>query len=1811
MKLLRPVSFLLAIAFALMATACVEDVGLIDRTQANYVAKSSLAGVWYKLEVVTDIPMGAGFGFAGQANFGDDGGKVVFDIQENYLVVYPFSEKVMGGDAKWNKKKIRTYWLEGKEDQFIDLVVGNPTAIYPIKSHFDIQRDYSSTTGSQSNVLVENTTDKPWYKRKYVRVDWMGNALVNGMFPQGSMKYSPVDYYVPQDEKDNPNRFYMDPDGGYFHFTRRVFGQPMSTGACSTYALAPGDCAGAAFDTRVSFKRANPKRINDFEILPYHNAGPQEKFGYFLAERYTFDEEYGLTYAGHDYKAARWNIWKKSKALTPVKDATGKTTTCVTNRDCAAPAVCDQKDWFVPGVCASTARIEYRDRGIRPIVYHVSEGHPVDHLRAAYAAADSWSDTFKETVSWLYFWQDKWAKDNIKGFSDAKSRFGQRFCSTNSDCAGHAPFEVAVDTKNVKANRVVVAVPKGDTDSEAVIVTDCTVTFDSVTKKQICSDRPALGGDGLIVFVNATPGSAAAKLEVKKVADGPVAATVSNIAFAAGELAAKDRSALLPKSSFSGSSGTFDLVVTADGQTAKTQNVKIKANEVTFVVFVGGDSLAVLKGGELKSGLRVVNGLGKKEGTALSQGATLEVGVNGTRFSEGLEFGKATDLLYFTGSVAHVVMLNPGQRADVSCLSENGVGTCVGWRQKLTPQDYADRLTVKDKLQDIFVICENAYTGDKCTAAQRGDKTLLNDCRYWVTDPQTNKPFNPCADLKNGGFVEDAAAMKLIGDMRYNFFYWVTNIHASSPLGYGPSAADPDTGEIVWSTANIYGASLITYAQYAKDLVDLLNGDLDASTIASGRYIKEYLLAQSQTGKDKSLFDGAIGAAEVSTTPEEQLEAARRQATVRMSDRAAEVMSSKPGADDDKLLHELEDHQKLGELMQKFAPTFDMGQVFARLDKIKGTSLERAMVNDEMALVMSEGEVQPGDVINPEMLGKIGPTGWATPKRQLDEKRRMQLLGYNNIYLSEFQDPSLLGLAKRMKCQPGQQPTDVLAKADPIGANACYKGDALRTALSIAIFRGVLEHEVGHTLGLRHNFEASSDLINYFDGYFDPNTGREKEPVLCADLKLPGSTAVIGKDVFCEQDTFGETCALLSCSTTSDCPSGLSCLKSKKQCIDADAIPVGTCQTKVKSTFDCSEDSQCAGGQCIGAKCYARFACTTATAASVCLDGESCEGGYCADARGKTRTAQMTEESVVQALKYVPRAKLTPKEIDNRRVEYQYSSIMDYGQKVHSDIHSLGKYDYAAIKYGYGELVEIYSDPSYLIEATKTYAKNQGRSFEDVSWRLTTETWSGYGTTTPTLDLVNHWMPPEYNVKREAVPTHLVEAERLNVRNYVRQEADSTYFEVPYKYCSDEFRGNMGCYYFDTGSSPEEIVYHAGEAIEEYYLFDAFKRERLWFGRGGSPLSYLARIEDRWLTPIGQAGRYYALFNNIYSVFSDFKQWENSPFGLLQLKRASEDSFRRLSNMITAPAPGSYIKDPVANRYNNVSYEAGKGNLEIPMGVGKMPWTSFATAKGYYYFDHPLWIGGYWDKVAAILTMTNSSANFLSDYVGEQLPLFRGTAIGYNTVYPKQLASLLGGLAAGDVEEIGGHVDTNNVFYRYDPFKPYRGNDPRVEPSILNHSLRLFAAWQAIANLPAGFDPTFTDSMAIWLKGNGQQYDLGKTIVNGVEVKVDVVEFVDPFGKKTYVAPKPNYDAERYSPTHRMLEKLNLLKTGCADGSVCAAAPDTGSPICANGSSCATGTWWTKATGAEKEKIANEMKTEIEVIDYFRELFAVYGSIGI
>jgi len=75
----------IALAF-LLASACAQDVGDVDRTQPNRIKKSIFDGEWYLQKTTYDVPYTAGFTFTGETTEVTE--RVRWQLDENYLIAY-------------------------------------------------------------------------------------------------------------------------------------------------------------------------------------------------------------------------------------------------------------------------------------------------------------------------------------------------------------------------------------------------------------------------------------------------------------------------------------------------------------------------------------------------------------------------------------------------------------------------------------------------------------------------------------------------------------------------------------------------------------------------------------------------------------------------------------------------------------------------------------------------------------------------------------------------------------------------------------------------------------------------------------------------------------------------------------------------------------------------------------------------------------------------------------------------------------------------------------------------------------------------------------------------------------------------------------------------------------------------------------------------------------------------------------------------------------------------------------------------------------------------------------------------------------------------------------------------------------------------------------------------------------------------------------------------------------------------------------------------------------------------------------------
>ena len=1843
----------LTLATLLVATvglpSCVEDVGLINRTSPDFIDKTALEGVWMYSQVTVDVPYSTAVSFTGESNFFADNFKILFDVREDGLIAYPVVEKVDGTEKGWKTVPLRKYWDPDNRDQFVDMYVGNPIAIWPITSHFDLNQAYNSYNGAQSNELVENTTDRPWYERDYIRVNWAGQTM-QPFFYELMGGQGPFSYFVGDDKVGEADAVTVDGPGGYLDYVVRTMVTSRGQYYCSTYALSPYDCAAAEVRVRHSFKRLDHRR--DYEPVRYHNSAEQDKFGFFSTSRPHYDEDYGSSYAGGLEWANRWNLWRNTYDFVKPTDADGNPMdiACMADYDCDEDAGerC-QKDtaWFDEGYCAVATARPLADRGLRPVIYHLSADWHPDYLAEAYASAQGWNEAFKTAVSWALFYeeQDQYKVRGCTQHSDCASEDlvvdvaadvtldgvachvdadcgaafcgGDGFCADFRACSNSAPCQVGQTCSNgfceVGGDKVEERVASQGFKGSTVIyhLDGHITTHDNFSDAALNQLAP---GSAYVRFINAAPGEEAfLSLSCVPQCDdkacgsdgcGGLCGLCAQGERCTGQQACaqEDVNQCVPSCAGQGSCDNNGCGAACGAcselgaqplddvyETVSTGNVDYDAardydpsdpEAATYLVSApqatgytgfrfqakgaGNNEVLAERGGDLVAGNSytvIYNGedvlvfgvsfpdsrRGVRFVHAAPNEGPMDFSLAGVRVDASADYGTGTIYHNIAGDIQRAAITRAGTRGDITCYTEDDIGRCIGWGMEIGDAELTRREAIYESLPDMYVLCENQY--DEPTALDQGNVEAGNFTKDHMLDRTTfirnegdhygdawytynledGTPYNPCGDPE---LVSNPADLKKIGDMRYSLYYWVNEPQRAGPLGYGPSIGDPDSGQLITAAANIYGGAIHTYAQYASDILKLVNGDIDTADYITGEWIRESVANKPPSSKvdPSETFAGGLGHAghdddaQAGMDPHGLADALTADGQVQLANGTTMEKSVYDSLVVPRRMHAHEwDYPELNEYMrhpeswanyvEQQLPPHDPAFAQKRLEKIEGTWIEDLLINDE---VMAHAELMPdAQGLSPAELRKAAsPVQWAGKFARLQEEQRIKHFAGNNMYMADFIDDSLWGLAKELS---------TLGLSD----------EEFRLEIGRRILREVLEHEVGHTVGLRHNFSGSVDIYNFKDDWYDT---RDKDLIFCKDSNT------------CDE-LGGQECAISQCATNDDCILGTACVPDQATGINYCSGPTVDDPTLLTPTGTCSfaiADVQCNGN-------------------ADCGDGNVCDQGQC----------------WLPAQQFVPRASMTENEKGNKRTEYQYSTVMDYGGRINSGVHGLGKYDHAAIMFGYTGLVETYSDISHIEERVERASELTGSPVQQWSFFKNSDYWPnrGLGFFHP-FQYLEGYIGIEQNKERVPVPWEQVRYQKRMVDNDVREFHDVEYVEVPYAYCSDEYRGNMGCYYFDMGIDAAEMARHARDQLTQYYIFDAFKRERLFFGDYGSARSYYGRILDRYLRVLGDVGMYYAFYDTLLFRYSWYDSWKDNPMGGASLERAAQQTFGYLQDVVSSPAPGSYELQevrPGESAYVNISHTTGEegSELDIPLGVGRFPYTQFAEEFGYQYQRHPLWFGSFWEKIGALITLTDSTAYFVDSSVGEQLNIGVGTSLGYNTVFDDEMNAFLGGIISEEMDLYTGRWD--EVGQKYTP-PSVALRDPQgdvVEPGLNNFTLKLYSALFGLAYLPAGFDPRFIDATAVYLDGEATQYSHNDPSI--IEYR-----FEDPIGGKVYVAYSNNYG------------EFNSVKIS------------SGAVLVQRAQEIAND--WAAATSEERVTLEQQLSEVREVLDVLRSLNHFYGA---
>ena len=359
----------------LFGSGCVQPED-INRVQPNLIKKSDLTGEWYMLDTVVKAPYAGTRGFNGYQGSVDRG---IFEVEENYVYFYRTYEFVQNVEAQGIKGDTDTPLLDENGDPVVvtrTLPDGTtetteryiyrsaPLARWMISAHVDVRRSYNPMTGEESNVVVEDASEKYWYQRDYVRIDFgvdMGwnfkrmGTMMSGIY-EGEVSAEGLQFRVEDEGQymDWVTKYMMPAPAMYLAGYGRV-------PACLFYAWYMGayyECDVEEIHIRTSMKRVDPN--STYQALEYSDH-MMSRFGFFRSHRQQWDENYGSTFSDATHLANRWDMWQ---------------------------------EWILD----DAGQPQYAEMQTKPIVYYISSDFPAVLMSGALDLQDQWNKLFVELV---------------------------------------------------------------------------------------------------------------------------------------------------------------------------------------------------------------------------------------------------------------------------------------------------------------------------------------------------------------------------------------------------------------------------------------------------------------------------------------------------------------------------------------------------------------------------------------------------------------------------------------------------------------------------------------------------------------------------------------------------------------------------------------------------------------------------------------------------------------------------------------------------------------------------------------------------------------------------------------------------------------------------------------------------------------------------------------------------------------------------------------------------------------------------------------------------------------------------------------------------------------------------------------------------------------------------------------------------------------------------------------------------------------------------------------------------------------------
>ncbi len=393
---------------------------------------------------------------------------------------------------------------------------------------------------------------------------------------------------------------------------------------------------------------------------------------------------------------------------------------------------------------------------------------------------------------------------------------------------------------------------------------------------------------------------------------------------------------------------------------------------------------------------------------------------------------------------------------------------------------------------------------------------------------------------------------------------------------------------------------------------------------------------------------------------------------------------------------------------------------------------------------------------------------------------------------------------------------------------------------------------------------------------------------------------------------------------------------------------------------------------------------------------------------------------------------------------------MDYPGDQTQDMNDIGPYDKAAMRFQYGQSVDVDTDtklnPKTLTGDLKSQAYlTQLDGFGGISGQSVGGLhYSNYNDKFHILNNCGAQSDPSdpLSAKCEGFKLNYVPMRDMidNVPKYGTQylayrpdlvshwavQPGTNNVRHPYMFGSDEFAdiGNIPVFRFDSGADAYEQAQFIISTYENRYIFDNFRRNRTTF----QSANVISRVSDRYFDKIRDNMKTFGLMIGLsQNPIGD----QQDPGNLMPLSLAGPDMLSLFFRVMARPEPGQYtivpanagqgLNLPFAQENFSAEIQGGDFGIAVGSGDGRFIENDYDYTQGYWWGDYQTKHGSWAEKQIAAIDLTEAYNYFISntqqDYIDG-----RYKNLNFASVYPHQVKRFFSQVLAGDPMTLGPYV---------------------------------------------------------------------------------------------------------------------------------------------------------------------------------------------